>query len=264
MNKLVFLIAVTLLCPLTSAAAEVLKSVTKVDGITITPQNLHEEDQKLKYTVDANFPKINSQTSPEQATQFNQMLTDLVNKKVKQFEADVASDMPHMQNLPVALQKNNFSLHTSMDVIKVKNTILLSVLFTTDAMQAGQAHPSHIKDSINYNLTAGKVITLSELFKSDSHYLDSFASYSKKMLQKKLKGNDSMLDKGTAPDPKNYEDWNVKANGIKITFAEAQVAPYVFGPQQVTIPYSVLKDILSPDAVIISCAQDAKQCKTVA
>jgi hypothetical protein len=55
-----------------------------------------------------------------------------------------------------------------------------------------------------------------------------------------------MFSDGARPTPENYAVWNVSAEGVVITFNEAQVAAYAAGPQEVVIPFATLKDIFDP------------------
>jgi len=66
-----------------------------------------------------------------------------------------------------------------------------------------------------------------------------------------------MIASGAKANPANFKNWNIQADSILITFDEYQVAPYTNGPQEVEIPFSELKNIFSPNALIISEATDA-------
>jgi len=70
-----------------------------------------------------------------------------------------------------------------------------------------------------------------------------------------------MVTQGTKPESKNFKNWNLQADSILITFDEYQVAPYVYGTQEVEIPYSVLEKILSAKSPIADCAKDSKNCQ---
>jgi hypothetical protein len=49
--------------------------------------------------------------------------------------------------------------------------------------------------------------------------------------------------------------WNITSNGLVIIFDEFQVAPYVPGPQTVTIPYSELKTLIDPKGPLAGFAK---------
>jgi hypothetical protein len=76
-----------------------------------------------------------------------------------------------------------------------------------------------------------------------------FATFSHKKLSDTLQDK-WMISEGTKPEANNFRNWNLEEDGILITFEEYQVAPYVYGAQEVEIPYSVLKSYLSANAPI--------------
>ena len=102
-----------------------------------------------------------------------------------------------------------------------------------------------------------KQLKLSDLFKPGAKYLQAIADYSiaglKKQTDKGLIAEE--IEKGAAPQTKNYERWNIMKTGIGITFDAYQVGPYAAGPQFVTVPYSVLKDIINPEGPIAQFAK---------
>ena len=59
--------------------------------------------------------------------------------------------------------------------------------------------------------------------------------------------DDDWIQRGAGASGENYDSWTITKQGLKIHFDPYQVAPYAAGPQQVTIPYSALKDIIKAD-----------------
>lgn len=62
--------------------------------------------------------------------------------------------------------------------------------------------------------------------------------------------DDPWIERGAAPDLKNYNSWTISKKGIEITFDPYQVAAYAAGPQHVSAPYSALKGIIKPDGPV--------------
>ncbi|MCZ2121538.1 MAG: RsiV family protein [Anaerolineales bacterium] len=84
---------------------------------------------------------------------------------------------------------------------------------------------------------------LAELFNADP--LPTLAEYCKTELAKREIGFDDVFLQGAEPTPDNYRNWNISVEGLVVTFDEYQVAPYAAGPQVVTIPFSVLKELIN-------------------
>ncbi|MBU0492773.1 MAG: DUF3298 domain-containing protein [Chloroflexi bacterium] len=120
---------------------------------------------------------------------------------------------------------------------------LVSILFRIESYTAGAAHPAHHSAVLNYDLKAGKVLALADLFKPDTKYLDAIANYCIDDLGKR-----GILDfkEGAEAKAENYRSWNVTPQGLQITFDPAQVAAYAAGPQTVAIPYTALEDVIDP------------------
>jgi len=74
-----------------------------------------------------------------------------------------------------------------------------------------------------------------------AHYTSSFASVVRKNLRQEL-GEDFWIGDGASPTAENYQcmlpipDSTGAVWGHRVIFPPYQVAPYVFGPQEVVIP----------------------------
>ncbi len=230
------------------------KPVSINETMELTPTKKHEENAELPYNIDAVYPQISGEDLSAEANKFNQLVSDMVNKSMEQFKNYVKADMPHMQTLPDSVKHNTLSIDYDVNVIKPGKQTLISLRLSIEGMQAGRAHPYHTHQILNFDLTTGKVIELKDLFKPNAKYLNAFSKYSSKMLGDKLQDK-WMIKEGTAPLAKNYALWNLENDGILITFEEYQVAPYTYGKQEVTIPYSVLKKLLAPRAVVVASSK---------
>ena len=63
-------------------------------------------------------------------------------------------------------------------------------------------------------------------------------------------GDAESIETGAGAKAENYKSWNITKQGIFITFDSYQVAPYVAGPQEVTIPFTEIKNILRNDFAV--------------
>jgi hypothetical protein len=100
---------------------------------------------------------------------------------------------------------------------------------------------------LNYDLKAGKVLELSELFKGGSDYLKVISDYCIQILAKRNVGEDQWRRDGAGPKGDNYKSWSLLRGGLLISFDPYQVASYADGPQEVLIPFGALQAIMKPD-----------------
>ncbi len=223
------------------------------DDLTIEPKKLNEEKPEIPYTISAAYPEIVGEKLPKGAEQFNQLIEQRIKTEVEQFKKYVKADMPHMDTLPDDVKKNTLNIDYDVTVLEPKKHTLISVRLNTEGFQAGRAHPYHKYETITFDLTTAKTISLNELFKPN--YLRMLADYSNKKLNETLKDK-WMIDQGTKPKATNFKNWNLQSDNLLITFDEYQVAPYNFGAQEIEIPYSDLSKVISMKSVIATCVKE--------
>lgn len=245
------------------AAAPTEEAVDVSSDLKVIAKTDHLADKQLNYTVDANYPQLIGAPLPSSAVTFNKAILSMVKSEIEQFKNSVKLNAAHMKTVPVAMQKNTLKVDYDVDVIKPRNEALISVRLTFEGIQPWRAHPYHNNRVINFDLKSGKVLSLADLFKKKSKYLQVISAYSGQSLAGKLKNNSWMVAQGTKADPKNFKNWNLQADSLLITFDEYQVAPYVFGQQEVEVPYSELKKILAAKTPIAECARDSRACQAV-
>jgi hypothetical protein len=95
------------------------------------------------------------------------------------------------------------------------------------------------------------LVRLEDLFDQESDFVQRIASFATNEL---LRLHDSFdpdwVRKGTSPDLDNFKQFNISDIGLVITFPPYQVASWADGPQQVTIPWSVIRDVRNPRRVL--------------
>ena len=221
----------------------------------VVPEKKHEEDQALHYTIDITYPQIQGKNLTQAEKDFNQRIVTLVDNESKQFKNSVKLDIPHMKTLPDEALNNNLKIDYDLDVIHQLS--LISVRIAVEGMQAGRAHPYRSHRVLNFDLAHNKEMALSDLFKPKSAYLQAIAEYSAKKLHETVHEDDKwMIQNGAQAVAKNYRNWNIEKEAILITFDEYQVAPYVYGPQEVEIPFTELQHLLSPQGKMISSVKE--------
>ena len=227
-------------------------------GVEITSKSIKENNKKLKYEIDADYPQVTG-ASDGRYDKFNQEAKNVAAGVVATFRKDMvewAADQAEIQT-----DQEPATGGSSLEVgytISLANDSLISTQYGIGTYFQGAAHPNSHTRVLNYDLKAGKPIKLADLFKPGSNFLQTISSYSIKELKKQsAKGGESMFDdewvqKGAGPSSDNYTSWVITKKGLGINFDAYQVAPYAAGPQYVLIPYSVLKDIIKPDGPLAS------------
>ena len=217
-------------------------------GVEIVARRIAENNKKLKYEIEAEYPQLTGSGSPNYE-KFNQMVRGLINGKVSQFRKEmVPEEGEDTDALPETMGSDlniGYTLALAQDD-------LISLDFSVGSYYRGAAHPNSYSETVNFDLKNGKSIKLADLFNPRSNYLQTIASYSIQDLKKQSKNADSMLDddwiqRGAGPDPKNYQSWTISKKGLGINFDAYQVGPYAAGPQHVMVPYSALKDFIRVD-----------------
>lgn len=228
--------------------------------LKIVPKKNLEENKDQHITIEVIYPQIEGKDLNAHALEFNKLVSDRIQQEIQQFKDSVHAEMPNLETLPEELRKNNFRIDFDIDLVTPKDKHLISVRFSIEGFQAGSAHPYHKFQVLNFDLSNGKELALNDLFKPSAKYLTVFSQYSKKVLHEKL-DDKSFISTGTEPVAKNFKNWNIQNDSILITFDEYQVAPYSYGPQEIEIPYSMLKSSIVKKAPIYPCAQQPGGCK---
>jgi hypothetical protein len=188
---------------------------------------------------------------------FNEAVTKIINEEVVSFKQRVADAQDYQKTLEKSKVKNRLTIDYNSAIINLDEAPIISIRFIIQGYMTGMAHPFHQYRVLNFDLASGTVIQLSDLFQPGSNYLEIFTQYANNALSKKLRGEAASNVKLSEM---NFANWNINISGLRITFDEATVAPYVYGAQEVLIPYSALKEDLLPDSVLGRCLAHRKRC----
>jgi hypothetical protein len=190
---------------------------------------------------------------------FNAAVTNLIKEEAAIYKTKVQEHQPYQSTLAKADIKNDLNIDYDASVVNVNKHRLISVRFSIQGYISGTEHPYHYHRVLNYDLDTDEKIELADLFKLDSDYLNILSEYARKGLSRKL-SNKEMMRTGTEPTIENFKNWNLKPDGLLITFDEYKVAPYVEGTQIVNIPYSALKKYVSTETPLGNCLQHKSKC----
>lgn len=229
------------------------------NAVEIVARQIKENNKKLKYEVDAEYPQLTGATDPN-FEKFNQAARSLIMKEIGGFKKELtptpaSEPTPDVANVPA-----DDSIGSDIDIgyrVALAKDDLISVEFSISSYFAGTPHPNSSTAVLNFDLKNGKLLKLVDLFLPGSKYVQKLSNSCIEALEKQAKeqGADGMLEdqwieRGAGPDLKNYNSWTITRKGIDITFDPYQVAAYAAGPQQVSVPYAALKEIIKPDGPV--------------
>jgi len=216
--------------------------------VEIAGKQIKENNKKLQYEVDVEYPQITGSTNPA-ADKFNQQARALVTNEVRSFKADMVERAA--EEIPSASGSDLGIGYT----VAIARDDLISIDFAVGGYYRGAAHPNSHSRVLNFDLKNGKPLRLADLFKPNAGYLQAISNYCMKDLQKQSKARENILDDesikdGAGPNAKNYQSWTITKKGLGINFDSYQVGPYVAGPQYVLVPYAAIKDVVKSDGPI--------------
>ena len=111
------------------------------------------------------------------------------------------------------------------------------------------AHPLECVDTLVFEITSAKQLSLGDIFKSDDFSIlaeqakEEFAENS----DVKSQMDTELFLNGTEPTEQNYQHFALKEDGLAVYFEKYQILPGYFGIQSVTIPYDSLSGHLNID-----------------
>jgi hypothetical protein len=205
-----------------------------------------ETGESPVYTITAQIPNLQS-SADSRVGIFNELMKQIVQEEITQFKNDVLAFATN----PSISAGSSFDLKYS---IIGQRADIWSIKFDISVYADGAAHPYGYSRTLNYDLSNGREITLSELFLSSSNYLQVISNYCKSQLSSRDIAFDSN-QQGADPLSENYQRWNISDEGLVITFDAYQVAAYAAGPQLVAIPFSALQSISNPQGALGLFAQ---------
>ena len=222
--------------------------------VDITSKQIKESNKKLMYEIAAQYPQLTGGNNPN-FEKFNQVARAAVTKEVTEFRKEMTPQQGEETPRPEGSMGSSLTL--SYDVALAQDD-LISVQFEVGSYYQGAAHPNSYMEVLNYDLKNGKLLSLSDLFKPGTKFLQAIATYCIADLKKQGKDKglvDEEIEKGAAANAKNYQSWSIMRRGLGINFDSYQVGPYAAGPQFVLVPYSTLKDLINPEGPIAQFAK---------
>lgn len=238
-NLFIVLIAISMLFQ--SVSAQDIEPVDLGNGIKIINRSFKEENKERVFEISADYPEITGLDSA-QARAFNTLAKSMVIKEIDRFR-QLMMEMD-AEELEYA-RKRGFPNYSEVGYsIDFASLSVISVAFG-NGVYSGGAHPNSHSFTLNFDLKNGRKLMLGDLFLKNANYLNVISDYA--IAELKTQGeypDNEWIERGAAPLEENFRSWNITKEGLRINFDQYQVAPYVAGPQEVTIPYEKLRGVL--------------------
>lgn len=225
----------------------ILSTFTFFDGQTgIDIRNTKEikSDEAQNLELDLEYPVFTS--SRVSVTGLNQEVQKRIDTTVSEFEKSLEDE-----NLPIDLDaniKNGVWIDYAIENLSAK---IISIRFDISEYVRGSAHPNNFTEVLNFRVSDGKVLRLTDIFQPESTYVEQLSKFTFEDLKKQLEKIDAYTEEsvklGTSPKEENFQNILLVQNGVKVIFDPYQVGPYALGVQSVVIPFEKIKSFIQPE-----------------
>jgi hypothetical protein len=188
--------------------------------VSITKQTIKEETDR--YAINLSYPQTGIAAAD---TQIKKMV-DAEVSDIKKWSNDAKGAPPSAAGKYTLDGGFDTSL-AGPDIVSIRQSV---------ATYTGGAHGAHHVIGLNYDKN-GKALTLDDALAMTKLTLSQLSTQVTQELKAKL-GRDFLFPEGAAPDRKNFETFLISPDKVTFVFQEYQVAPYVAGMQQVSVPRS--------------------------
>jgi Protein of unknown function (DUF3298)/Deacetylase PdaC len=211
------------------------------NGGKIAGKSFEEKDEKRGYEITAEYPEIVGLDSAA-AQKFNSAAKSKAMTEIFEFRNSL-EELEKMQE-QLAEERRTGNYFEFGYSVAFANTDFISVSFGSSRYSGG-AHPNSSSLSLNFDLNNGRELSISDLFLENSNYLRVISDFAITDLEKQLESpDDEWIRRGAGPDLENFKSWTLSKDGLNLTFDQYQVAAYVYGPQEVLIPFANLRNVL--------------------
>lgn len=240
--------AITLLANSNQDIAMAMQKVPALGQIAkVVTFRTYENDTK-GFEANVKVPEIEA-TDSKAAKKVNHQIEDYVDKLIAEHEDAICNNQTYEDEYGEMLT-NKQSLDTQYTVL-TDNDRLLSIRLDTTIVMAGSNAFSQIYHIDKQN---DKEITLKDLFKEDSDYVNLLSKDMKKQMREQMKADenisyfidsDDMAELDFKKIKENQNFYINKSKQLVLVFDKYEVAPGYMGQVEFTIDSSVWKDSLS-------------------
>lgn len=211
-------------------------------SIKIIDNNVKENNEIEKFTINARYPQVEGLYNTQSQNQINRSIKEIIDREVDTFKQEAINNS--------TLSNLEYSLNTDYEVAQTTNSIV-SILLKIYSFTGG-AHGQNYNLTFNYDVLSNKQLSLQDLFKPDSNYLQTLSDISIKDLLSQSQPNPyypdyakDTIQQGAFPKADNFKLFTLERDGLVLIFDPYQVASYAEGTKKVKIPYHKFLHILN-------------------
>ena len=178
------------------------------------------------------------------------VILDLLNRiDASASEADTVKQYAHEAYLGAQIQSPYF-YKIQFEPVRLDQSVLS--LYCNSISNCGTSHPITTSSSVNYDLTNGKILCLSDILITDtsgtilSDFVIEILAQNKDAYNLYDEYTNTVIDRFNKPLD-NDECWHLDENGLTFYFSPYAIAPYASGSISATISYSDLTGILKDE-----------------
>ncbi len=175
-------------------------------------------------------------------------MRDFVASTIDRFKTD--GNFAHLTPEDVKMRGFDGGRAETLQIVYLMSSSARTVSYIFTVYEdTGGAHGNTFFHTFTFDSSTGAPLALADLFIPGADYLGTLSSLARAKLPAIIgDGADAqMLDNGTAPDAKNFENFFLDNGNLDILFAPYAVAPYAAGPQTLPVPLADLSRILKPE-----------------
>lgn len=212
---------------------------------TIVHSAISDKDPNGVWLAYLNYPAFVAGTTPWAEAMDSEILSDL-QARAAQFENGPASSRQASGKV------NTLTGDFTTDLL----TPSLASFTLTFVDDTTPGHPNTTIQTLNYDLGTGQQIGFGDLFIDSQTALAVLSLQAPSLLQAELGAayDPTVVSDGTAATLANFRNWALTPDGLKATFAQAQVAAPDLGLPSVVVPWSALKPVMVPTGPVAGLA----------
>lgn len=211
--------------------------------LKLVSEEVQLKSESLQYDLHVRYPQITGTDAPH-IQRLNRRIKQLATREYQWMLDPPKKDLLYYRKTwPEAFNELSIDYEVTL-----ATDSMLSIYFVAYSYGIGAGTSVQYSYTVNYDLVSHKELKLSELFARRSGYLEVISDYCIEQLEKHKYGE--WLFRGNlAPEAANFDSWNVMPSGIRFTFDACEAFACAVGEQNVEVPFSEIKSILSPRAV---------------
>lgn len=208
--------------------------------LRVVIEQVQLKSQRLQYDVDVSYPQIIG-SDDLHIRRLNQRIRDLATDAYQWTLTPSLTDLRYYRRQwPEAFN----AVHLDYEVLSATDRFL-SIYFDVSSYGIGAGTGVQYSFALNYDFTLRKELTLSDIFRRRSNYLEYISRYSLNEFSRK---SEFLFKEALTPRARNFKSWNVTRDGIRFNFDECAVFACAEGAQTVVIPFADLQPLLNRNA----------------